>query len=210
MQALLNMHGGLPAPVPENGVFDAQTSKAVEAFQRARNLDGKGVYNAGTRLALVRVLPTGAAKSGWSAPWMDIAAAEAAAKITQKPGEAKEQRILDYHAATWGKASTDEVPWCSAFVNWVLNKAGYRVEGHPGAISWIRWGVQTMPGYGAITVVERNGQRHVGFFVDDPSERIRLLGGNQGGMVKEENFLLRSYKVLAYRWPAPSDEPAQP
>ncbi|MFV3126334.1 TIGR02594 family protein [Niveispirillum sp. KHB5.9] len=210
MQALLNMHGGLPAPVPENGIFDAETTKGVAAFQRSRHLEGTGLYSGDTRLALVGKPPAGAARGGWPAPWMDIAVAEEAAGVQENPSKTiHNPRIVEYHAATTFKAANDEEAWCSSFANWVLGKAGYRVDRNAGAASWKSWGVSVLPRYGAITVVRSPGGHHVGFFVDAPPGKVRLLGGNQGdiglGRVKESNF--PPNQIVAIRWPAPGDEP---
>jgi len=215
MQALLNMRGGLASPVPENGVFDAATAVGLAAFQRSKGLQADTGYTMTTRRALVGKLATGAETAAWPAPWMDIAAAEAAAGIKEDPRPGKnEDRIIEYHSVTKQKYRDDETAWCSSFANWVLGKAGYRTLKNPGAVSWIKWGIQSPDRFGAIAVIRSGNQYHVGFFIDRSKTEIRLLGGNQGpdkeGMVKELNYRLRSFDVAAIRWPAPNDEPAQP
>jgi hypothetical protein len=42
---------------------------------------------------------------------------------------------------------------------------------------------------------------HVGFYVSSTPTTLRLLGGNQGDMVKYSNFYLSGYEVKGYRWP---------
>jgi hypothetical protein len=48
--------------------------------------------------------------------------AKAELGTTEVPGTQNNPRILEYHATTTLKATTDEVPWCSSFVN--LNTEG--------------------------------------------------------------------------------------
>lgn len=117
-------------------------------------------------------------------------------------GRVSEQRIIAYDATTSLRATSDEVPWCSAFVNWVIQQAGYRGTGSAAARSWLNWGSTiTQPEYGAITILSRDdpAQGHVGFWVDADDERFWLLGGNQGDAVSVASF--SPNRVLGYRWP---------
>lgn len=213
MQALLNMHGGLASPVPENGVFDAATVAAMVTFKRSRHLGTDGSYDEQTRVALVgRSLPL-EAKAGPAAPWMDIAMAEEAANIQENPSRQHHHpRILEYHAQTKGRAVTDEDAWCSSFANWVLAKAGYSVDRNARAYSWKHWGKSVRDGqFGAVTLLYHSGGYHVGFAIEKRGHSITLLGGNQGddgkGRVKRSNFPLGMYKIEASCWPEIHDEP---
>lgn len=84
----------------------------------------------------------------------------------------------------------DEVPWCSAFVNYCCHEAGYERSHKLNARSWINVGAMvhlSEAQAGDVVVLNRppsptNG--HVGFFVGrNASDRVLLLGGNQGDQV---------------------------
>ena len=139
-------------------------------------------------------------------PWIIIARTQIG--VSEIPGLARHNpEILGYHAATSLGAKEDEVPWCSAFVNWCLQRAGLKGTRSARARSWLSWGESlTVPRYGCIVVMRRGlnpAQGHVGFFLGfvAPGRKfIRVLGGNQGDRVCGANF--RSDLILGYRWPA--------
>jgi len=62
---------------------------------------------------------------------LEIARAEIGTKEMQ--GKTANPRILEYHQTTKLKALSDEVAWCSAFVNWVLKQAG--IEGTDSSLA---------------------------------------------------------------------------
>lgn len=111
-------------------------------------------------------------------------------------------RILEYHAATELRAREDEVPWCSSFVNWCMQKAGFNGTRSAAAKSWLSWGksVYDDPPVGAIVVMTRQGGGHVGFLIDWNDEYVKVLGGNQGDEVNIKSFPWSM--VLDFRWPA--------
>lgn len=135
-------------------------------------------------------------------PWLDIAAKEIGIKeimgITHHP------KILIYHQATSLKAEDDETPWCSAFVNWCMQEAGYPKTDSGLARSWIKYGDSVEEPYrGCITVLERGKpwQGHVGFYISESAPGwIKLLGGNQKNRVSIETYPL--HRVLTYREPS--------
>jgi uncharacterized protein (TIGR02594 family) len=116
-------------------------------------------------------------------------------------GDKDNPRIVEYFSATTLKAKHDEVAWCSAFVNWAMQKAGYDGTKSAKAISWENWGVNVKkPIYGAIAVFdfgETGG--HVGFVVGKQGERLLILGGNQNDQVKKSLF--KKTKIVAYIFP---------
>jgi uncharacterized protein (TIGR02594 family) len=108
-------------------------------------------------------------------------------------------RILEYHAMTTLKAKQDEVPWCSSFVNWVMDRAGYPITKSAAAKSWMKWGVEVPLQYGCIVILKRTGGHHVGFYTGETANTVYLLGGNQADSVN-----VRQYKkelVLSARMP---------
>jgi hypothetical protein len=70
---------------------------------------------------------------------MSIAEGELGIHENSPPGE-NNRRILEYHQATTLATTTDEAPWCSSFVNWVMKNAGRRGTGSALASSWLTWG----------------------------------------------------------------------
>lgn len=121
------------------------------------------------------------------ASYMDIASNEIG--IAEMLGKQNNPRIVEYFTATNYKATDDETPWCAAFVNWCLMKAGVAGTKSAAALSFKDWGKETkIPKVGDIAVIDRGGGKgHVGFVfgfeVRDGVEYIQLLGGNQDNKV---------------------------
>lgn len=133
-------------------------------------------------------------------PWMKIAKAELGTKEIVGPEHNK--RVLEYHATTTLKAKTDEVPWCSSFVNWVLAQSGYKTTRSAAARSWIRYGKECALQYGAIVVTSRGSDPtagHVAFCTNHDSKYVYLLGGNQSNSVSITRMPIA--RILAVRMP---------
>ena len=105
----------------------------------------------------------------------------------------------------------DDVPWCAAFVNWCLARAGYRGTGSTQAKSFLEYGIRLHgPMYGAITVVNRPGGKHVAFCNSRAGDqKLKLLGGNQSNSVCESDYT-KVRKSASFHWPlgAVGDAPA--
>jgi len=86
----------------------------------------------------------------------------------------------------------DETYWCSAFVNWCVEKAGFEGTESAAARSWMHWGQSIAdPVVGCIVVLRRTNNPafgHVGFFVKQDTSRVYLLGGNQNDSVNVTAF----------------------
>lgn len=133
--------------------------------------------------------------------WMAIARAELGQ--AEIPGKKANPRIVEYASTTRLKATSDEVHWCSSFVNWCVTMAGLEGTDSAAAISWARWGYR-LPGpkIGAIAVVPRNDPNnpnaaHVGFVNDYTPHVVYLLAGNQGNRVSVRAFprsVVRHYR----------------
>jgi uncharacterized protein (TIGR02594 family) len=117
-------------------------------------------------------------------------------------GAASNPRILEYHATTTLHATSDEVPWCAAFVNWCLRQAGINGTGSAAAVSYLKWGIETDRLPGAVIVLRTPAGHHVGFYAGEDPTHIRLIGGNQSDQVKLSTYPLSTYRVMACRWPA--------
>jgi len=147
-------------------------------------------------------------------PWLVLAQAEELLNVREIYGPEHHERILMYHDETGLDASTDEVPWCSSFVNYCIRKCGMGLRGtfSARARSWLRTGNPlTIPAIGCITILKRGGENqpgpdvveatgHVGFFVGQPNAKvIQVLGGNQSNRVMVSEYPIG--RVLGYRWP---------
>lgn len=143
---------------------------------------------------------TPSAKAGVAFSWMPIAEDEVGVK--EVPGLRHNPRILEYHKTTTLKATTDEVPWCSSFVNWVMLQAGYTGTKSAAARSWANWGIGLVdPVPGCIVVMTRGEGGHVGFYVRHDADYLWLLGGNQNNEVKVSMFDMRKRRLLGYVLP---------
>jgi uncharacterized protein (TIGR02594 family) len=168
-------------------------------------------------------------------PWYEIALQELAARVSER-GSGDNPRILEYLATCndleEGEADRDSTPWCSAFVNWCLARAGFEGTDSGWARSWAQWGEAVDPPRpGAIAVWARGRTSpgapvttgHVGFLVEDLGDSLLVLGGNQSDCVclksyPKHGFLTDTvdsgapvselYELLGYRWPKPARRPA--
>jgi uncharacterized protein (TIGR02594 family) len=133
--------------------------------------------------------------------WLTIAAQEIGVKEIM--GIKHNPRILEYHKATVLAAESDEIPWCSAFVNWAMLNSGIKGTGSALARSWLQWGNKLdTPKRGAVVVLRRGKEKwqgHVGFYLGEDDHTVRVLGGNQKNKVGIVPY--PKSKVLDYRWP---------
>jgi len=143
--------------------------------------------------------------------WYDTAIKELGQREVK--GDADNPRIIEYHKATTLRASHDEVPWCSSFVNWCFSQAGYTGTKSAAAASWLAWGTHiTAPVRGCVAVITRPDYRkaggighHVAFYdgyVD--GKHIRILGGNQSDAVTRQ--VVDVSRVSAYLMPNHLDD----
>ncbi len=145
-------------------------------------------------------------------PWMAIADKEYG--VIEFPGDEHNPRILEYFGTVKNIGSRwkvqDETPWCSAFVNWCVEEAGYVGTKSALSASWLSWGKEiNNPVKGCIAVFSREGGGHVGFYIDETvagkETFIRILGGNQDhGETDIGAVNLKFYpksKLLGYRVP---------
>jgi len=134
-------------------------------------------------------------------PWLAIALSEKG--IKEFPGNGDNPRVVEYlHSTNLGAPdrNNDETAWCSAFVNWCMERAGYEGTDSAWAKSWLDWGKEIQkPRKGCIVVFKRDGGGHVGFYMGENDTHIRVLGGNQNDEVNESNYLKSN--LLGYRLP---------
>ena len=92
-------------------------------------------------------------------------------------------------------AEGDEVPWNSAYVNWVFNQVGISGTRSGLARSWLLWGNPlSVPVAGCVVILKRgsayqpgpeviDAPGHVGFFMGIEDDKVLVLGGNQNDSV---------------------------
>ena len=140
--------------------------------------------------------------------WLQIAEKEVGTK--EIAGDQDNPRIVEYAQATSLRASDDETPWCSSFVNWCVMQAGITRTNSAAARSWCTWGRSLgAPALGCVVVLSRPpnpAQGHVAFCAGlVGTDRIALLGGNQGNAVSVATY--PKSRVVAYRWPTSIEPP---
>lgn len=122
-------------------------------------------------------------------------------------GELPERADGDHPFIVWGHelcrldVTTDEVPWCSSFVNAICWMLRVQRSKSAAARSWLSYGValadlsEAQPGYD-IVVLKRGISPlagHVGFYAGREwsaagESKIHILGGNQGDNVSIARF----------------------
>lgn len=136
-------------------------------------------------------------------PWLEVARREIG--IREFPGADQNPRIVEYHKATTLRATEDEVPWCSSFVNWCMQQSGQQGTGSASARSWLAWGERIeQPRTGCVAVFRRGQDPtmgHVAFFLRDRGAFLEVLGGNQSNQVKVSSY--PSERLLDFRWSSP-------
>jgi uncharacterized protein (TIGR02594 family) len=210
LQARLN---AVLKPSPRLSVDGLMGPKTRVALARYHAVKAVVPHGAPPPLITAAAAPAPAAQPAANAAdaWMTVAEAELG--TGELAGSSHNRRIVEYHATTSLAAQSDETPWCSSFVNWVMRQAGKTGTNNALARSWLGWGVATTARYGAIVVIQKKTAGsdaatgsstgfHVGFLVEKTSTRVRLLGGNQSDTVKLSNFGLAGYDVRGYRWPS--------
>jgi uncharacterized protein (TIGR02594 family) len=133
--------------------------------------------------------------------WMSIARDDLGVK--EISGTAANKRIVQYFSeAGSGHVTSDEVSWCSAFMNHVMLEAGFVPTYSLAARSWMIWGKAVTPKPGAILVFKRGvleWQGHVTFYVGETATHYICLGGNQKNSVSIQHYAKGD--LLASRWP---------
>ena len=127
---------------------------------------------------------------------IDVARAELALDVAELPGPANNPRIVLYHSTTSGSSAGDETAWCSSFVNYCVEQAGFSGTDSKWARSWHEsdWGriVTDDPEEGDIVVWRRVGAGddggHVGFYIAGDADGIQVLGGNQSDKVRIQRY----------------------
>ncbi len=114
--------------------------------------------------------------------------------IEEIAGDQHNPEILKYAEETRIKGITsDEIAWCSTFVNWVAQKAGLQISGKANARSWLNVGTKvTLPEPGDVVVFWRESPEswkgHVVFIWEHPSI---MPGFTASEATRETGFLFQ-------------------
>jgi uncharacterized protein (TIGR02594 family) len=136
-------------------------------------------------------------------PWMPVALGELGVRESTEPGQSNPRIVLYLLSTDLGheQAHDDSTPWCSAFINWCVERSGHAGTNSAAARSWLDWGRPiSIPRRGVLAVFKR-GQSggHVGAFIRRDTERIWVLGGNQTNEVSIAGYA--PDRLLGYRLP---------
>lgn len=121
-------------------------------------------------------------------------------------GSGDNPRIVEYLQSTTldaPKASQDETPWCSAFANWCVERAGHAgTEFGVGAVvaSVGVWQRMSHARAASWCWIAARGPATWASFVKSTASEIRLLGGNQSDRVWESSYPRE--RLMGYRLPA--------
>jgi uncharacterized protein (TIGR02594 family) len=122
---------------------------------------------------------------------MDITAIQVAKRflgIKEIEGQ-KDNPFVVWCLSTCGLDTSDETPWCSAFINAICFMLGLQRSNSAWARSWLDVGTpvpleQAKSGFDICIFQMGTGtQGHVGFYVGLHEEDIMILGGNQSNSV---------------------------
>lgn len=117
--------------------------------------------------------------------WMSWAQNELG--VSEIYGDRENPRIVHYHSFTSYGAKSDEVAWCSSFVNaGLVEGAGIKGTNDAGAASFKQYGAPSTPDkFGSIVLFKTNtgSRRHVAFSAGVFKGYVFRLGGNQANSV---------------------------
>jgi len=98
---------------------------------------------------------------------------------------------------------TDEIPWCSAFINWCLSRCNIKGTDNALAYSWTNWGMKLTSDKwkrGAVVIFEFTKLKfHVAFLDSFTKDTVTVIGGNQKNKVCFETYSRKN--VLDVRYP---------
>ena len=123
--------------------------------------------------------------------------------MKEVPGSTDNQQILAMLRLDMKWPENDEVPWCSAFTNWVAWLLRLPRSKSLLARSWLMVGTPVplecaVPGFDVVVLKRGGGDQpgaevtdapgHVGFYAGHDAQFIELLGGNQSDSVSVARY----------------------
>lgn len=121
-----------------------------------------------------------------------------------KGASANNNIILSFFDGLGFQSDNDEVPWCSAFMNYTHIATGYDYTGSVSARSWHKYGDETTtPTAGDIAVFWRESisswKGHVAYFIryNNTKSKVLVFGGNQNNEASLKWY--PSDRILSFR-----------
>ncbi len=144
----------------------------------------------------------------WQAPlppWLNWWMRELANNVKEVPGSPSAGRIIEYHSHTTLRATSDEIPWCSAAMCCAMHECGLSSTQSAAARSWLGFGIRLKSfQLGAIAIFERGAPEslsgHVAIALSEDNGVVTCIGGNQSNAVAVAKY--PKSKLIAYMWPA--------
>lgn len=135
--------------------------------------------------------------------WFIIAWDERLNQVHELPGNQHHPDIIKYGTSVDLHVTTDEVPWCSSFVNWCISQTNRTTTKSALARSWLSYGFHSEIRLGSVVIFKRGKSSifgHVGFAMYHEKEfnRIHVLGGNQSDAVTVQAY--SESDLLDCRW----------
>jgi len=130
--------------------------------------------------------------------------------VKEFPGSDSNPFIMSLLRLDQGWPRNDEVPWCSAFVNyiaWLIPPGGLPRSKNLAARSWLDVGRpinldQARAGFDVV-ILSRGADPasgHVGFYAHHTTARVTLLGGNQSDAVRLSDYDVRRVVGVRRLW----------
>lgn len=119
------------------------------------------------------------------------------------PGAENNPLVLGFfQKANHAEISSDDTPWCSAFMSAIASEAGAAKTESLAARAWLKVGEEIdSPQFGDVAIFWRDRPDgflgHVGIVIAHIGEVLWILGGNQDNRVEIKAF--STEKVLGYR-----------
>lgn len=127
--------------------------------------------------------------------------AERFAGVKETAGATSTPIVLAMLQLTDAGVRDDEIPWCSAFVNWIAWLLELPRSRSLAARSWMNVGtpvrLEDARVDDDVVILERGAGGHVGFFAGRDGDNVLILGGNQRDAVNVSGF--PSARVLGVR-----------
>lgn len=126
---------------------------------------------------------------------------------TEIPGQASNQKILNWAKELGISYGNDDIPWCGLWMAYVVKQSGREPVKSPlWARNWAKWGdMVPTPELGDIVVFARKSGGHVGVYIGEDSGAFHILGGNQSNAVNITR--IAKLRAIAYRRPKYQNKP---
>lgn len=187
-------------PGPLDGVMGPHTESAIVAFKRSNGLKPRPYVGPLTWKMLFDTQQQ-QLDLNHDLPWM------IEAKKALNRHEVYDNAWLKTWLASDGHTLGDpaQLPWCGDFVETPirLTLPTEPVPRNPyWALNWRSFGIATLPTYGCVASIKRQGGGHVGFIVGEDNGRYYMAGGNQSNKSSVVPVDKGRFVPESFRWPS--------